>query len=115
MFPRLSSVTLLALPLLTSATAFVSHSNGASSATGTAQCCDSVQSPTSSAIQTLLGLLRIPIGDVTAMVLPVSMGENEKSNLFRPIKKRKAMGMNSVVALDCTPINIGLYRTLEAS
>ncbi|KAK0215189.1 hydrophobin-251 [Armillaria nabsnona] len=111
MFARLSSVTLLALPLLASATAVVPR-GGASCASGTVQCCDSVQSPTSSAVQTLLGQLGIPIGDVTANVgvtcSPISVigvGGTSCSNQAVCCQNNN---FNGVVALGCTPINVGL-------
>ncbi|KAK0184197.1 hydrophobin-251 [Armillaria mellea] len=113
MFARLSSVALLALPLLASATAVVPHGDsGASCATGTTQCCDSVQSPTSSAVQTLLGALGIPIGDVTANVgvtcSPISVIGVDGTSCSNQVVCCQNNNFNGVVALGCTPINVGL-------
>ncbi|KAK0199588.1 hydrophobin 2 [Desarmillaria ectypa] len=113
MFARISTFTLLALPLLATATAVLPRTDGAAcSATGTAQCCASTQSPTSSIVQTLLGLLGIPIGSVTANVgltcSPITvlgLGGTQCSNQVVCCDNNN---FNGVVALGCTPINIGL-------
>ncbi|KAK0434498.1 hydrophobin-251 [Armillaria borealis] len=112
MFARLSSVALLALPLLASATAVVPRGGGASCATGTTQCCDSVQSPTSSVVQALLGGLGIPIGDVTANVgvtcSPISVIGVGGTSCSNQVVCCQNNNFNGVVALGCTPINVGL-------
>ncbi|KAK0199589.1 hydrophobin 2 [Desarmillaria ectypa] len=112
MFARISTFTLLALPLLATATAIVPRADGAACATGTAQCCSSTQSPSSSIVQTLLGLLGIPIGSVTADVgltcSPITVlgiGGTQCSNQVVCCNNNN---FNGVVALGCTPINIGL-------
>ncbi|KAK0434470.1 hydrophobin 2 [Armillaria borealis] len=112
MFARFSTVTLLALPILATATAVLPRDGAACSATGTAQCCSSTQSPTSSIIQTLLGQLGIPIGSVTADVglvcSPITvlgLGGTQCSNQAVCCNNNN---FNGVVALGCTPINIGL-------
>ncbi|KAK0476336.1 hydrophobin-251 [Armillaria novae-zelandiae] len=112
MLARLSSVALLALPLLASATAVVPRDDGASCATGTTQCCDSVQSPSSNVVQTLLGLLGIPIGSVTANVgvtcSPISVIGVGGTSCSNQVVCCENNSFNGVVALGCTPINIGL-------
>ncbi|PBK61811.1 fungal hydrophobin [Armillaria solidipes] len=112
MFSRVSTFTLLALPILATATAVLPRTDGAACATGTTQCCDSVQSPTSSIVQLLVGLLGIPIGSVTADVgltcSPITVlgvGGTECNNQVVCCNNNN---FNGVVALGCTPINVGL-------
>ncbi|KAK0442718.1 hydrophobin 2 [Desarmillaria tabescens] len=115
MFARLSSFVLLALPLLATATAILPRDDGAAcSATGNAQCCDSTQSPTDldSGVQTLLGLLGVVIGDLTGDVgvtcTPITVlgvGGTECNN---QVVCCDDSNFNGLVALGCTPFNIGL-------
>ncbi|KAK0212032.1 hydrophobin 2 [Armillaria fumosa] len=112
MFARLSTFTLLALPILATATAIVPRDGAACSATGTAQCCSSTQSPTSNIVQSLLGLLGIPIGSVTANVgltcSPITVlgvGGTQCSNQVVCCDNNN---FNGIIALGCTPINVGL-------
>ncbi|KAK0213239.1 hypothetical protein DFS33DRAFT_1482971 [Desarmillaria ectypa] len=76
MFARISTFTLdiLIVPLLVVSNAVPMQETsttvtGGRCNTGSAQCCKSVQDPKSDAIQNVLGLLGIPIGDITAQVL----------------------------------------------
>ncbi|KAK0212010.1 hydrophobin-251 [Armillaria fumosa] len=113
MFARLSSVALLALPLLASATAVVPRGGGGSScASGSAQCCDSVQSPSSNVVQSLLGLLGIPIGSVTANVgvtcSPISVIGVGGTSCSNQVVCCENNSFNGLIALGCTPINVGL-------
>ncbi|KAK0442708.1 hydrophobin 2 [Desarmillaria tabescens] len=112
MFARISTFTLLALPILATATVLPRSDGAACSATGTAQCCASTQSPTSSIVQNLLGSLGIPIGSVTANVgltcSPITvlgLGSTQCSNQVVCCDNNN---FNGVIALGCTPINIGL-------
>ncbi|KAG7445472.1 fungal hydrophobin, partial [Guyanagaster necrorhizus] len=84
--------------------------------TGTIQCCNSVESisclPSSNAVQTLLGLLGILVGDITANVSvtcsPISIigvGGNSCSAQTACCENNS---FNGVISLGCTPINIGL-------
>ncbi|KAG7439268.1 fungal hydrophobin, partial [Guyanagaster necrorhizus] len=80
--------------------------------TGTVQCCDSVQSPSSNVVQTLLGLLGIPIGDVTANVgvtcSPISVIGVGGNSCSAQTVCCENNSFNGVIALGCSPINIGL-------
>ncbi|KAG7439269.1 hydrophobin-251 [Guyanagaster necrorhizus] len=109
MFARLSAFTLLALPLLATATVLPRQDTCAS---GTAQCCNSVQSSSSSIVQTLLGLLGIAVGSVTGNVgltcdpiTVIGVGGTDCSN--QPVCCTDN-SYNGIVALGCTPINVGL-------
>ncbi|KAK0442701.1 hydrophobin-251 [Desarmillaria tabescens] len=114
MFARISSLA----ALLTLATATVLPRGGgdgaACSATGTAQCCESTQSPSdlSPSVVTLLGLLGVVVGDLTANVgltcSPISVIGVGGTNCDAQTVCCDNNNYNGVVALGCTPINIGL-------
>ncbi|KAK0184036.1 hydrophobin [Armillaria mellea] len=112
MFARISTFTLLALPILATATAVLPRADGAPCATGTTQCCNSLQSPTSTIAQILSGLLGVPIGSITAdigltcsPITVIGLGGNQCSTQTVCCNNNN---FNGVVALGCTPINIGL-------
>ncbi|KAK0240761.1 hydrophobin-251 [Armillaria nabsnona] len=119
MFARVSafSLAILALPLLAAASVAPREATnttvtGGQCNTGSAQCCKSVQDPKSSAVQNALGLLGIPIGDITAGVgltcdpiTVIGLGTTQCAN--QPVCCEKN-NFNGLVALGCTPINIGL-------
>ncbi|KAK0434465.1 hydrophobin 2 [Armillaria borealis] len=115
MFARVSAFTLLALPLLATATVVLPRTDGAAcSATGTAQCCTSTQSSSnlSPSLTTLLGLLGVVISDLTANVgltcTPITVlgvGDTQCNNQAVCCNNNN---FNGAVALGCTPINIGL-------
>ncbi|KAF5348044.1 hypothetical protein D9758_010071 [Tetrapyrgos nigripes] len=80
--------------------------------TGSLQCCNSVQSGSSSTATTLAGLLGIVIGDITAQVgitcTPISViGVGGNSCTAQPVCCTNN-SFNGVIALGCTPININL-------
>ncbi|PBK84622.1 hydrophobin 2 [Armillaria gallica] len=111
MFAR--TFTLLALSMAAMVSGLpASTVTGGSCNTGTLECCKSVQSPTSSPIQTLLGLLNIPIGSVTAQVgltcnpiTIVGLGTTQCANQPACCTGNN---YNGLVALGCTPINLGV-------
>ncbi|PBK84085.1 hydrophobin-263 [Armillaria gallica] len=110
MFARLSTFTLLALPLLATATAIPRDSG--TCASGTAQCCSSVQSATSNPIQNLLGLLGIALGSLTgdvgltcSPITVLGLGTNQCNNQVVCCQNNT---FNGLIALGCNPINIGL-------
>ncbi|KAK0212037.1 hydrophobin-251 [Armillaria fumosa] len=115
MFARISAFTLLALPLLVTATDVLPHGGGdgsACSATGTVQCCESTKSVSLGPIQTLLGLLGVVISDLTADVsmtcspiTVLSVGRTECNNQVICCDNNS---FNGLVALGCMPINISL-------
>ncbi|KAK0442705.1 hydrophobin 2 [Desarmillaria tabescens] len=112
MFARVSALTLLALPILATATVLPRADGAACSATGTAQCCATTQSPTSTIVQTLLGLLGIPIGSVTANVgltcSPITVLGIGGTQCNNQVVCCDNNNFNGLVALGCTSINIGL-------
>ncbi|KAK0240747.1 hydrophobin-251 [Armillaria nabsnona] len=119
MFARISTLTLavLALPLLVASSVVPRQETnttvtGGQCNTGSAQCCKSVQDPKSDAVQNVLGLLGIPIGDITAQVgltcAPITvlgLGTTQCAN--QPVCCSNN-NFNGLVALGCTPINIAL-------
>ncbi|PBK61817.1 fungal hydrophobin [Armillaria solidipes] len=115
MFARISTFTLLALPLLATATSVLPRTNGAAcSATGTAQCCDSTQSSSNltPSVTTLLGFLGVVISDLTANVgltcSPITVLGVGGTQCNNQVVCCNNNNFNGVVALGCTPINIGL-------
>ncbi|PBK95188.1 fungal hydrophobin [Armillaria gallica] len=113
MFSRIIALAVLALPLFAvAAPATDTTVTGGSCNTGSLQCCKSVQDPESSAAQQALGLLNIPIGEVTAGVgltcdpiTVIGLGTTQCAN--QPVCCENN-NFNGVVALGCTPINVGL-------
>ncbi|KAF5344529.1 hypothetical protein D9758_016471 [Tetrapyrgos nigripes] len=80
--------------------------------TGSLQCCNSVQSASSSPVASLLGLLGIVVGDITALVglncSPISViGVAGNSCTAQPVCCQNNQ-FNGLVAIGCTPININL-------
>ncbi|KAG7445350.1 fungal hydrophobin [Guyanagaster necrorhizus] len=117
MFARISafSLAILALPLLVASSAVPKQETntnvtGGMCNTGSAQCCKSVQDPKSEAAQNALGLVGVPIGDITANVgltcdpiTVIGLGTTSCSN--QPVCCENN-SFNGVVALGCTPINV---------
>ncbi|KAF9007184.1 hydrophobin-263 [Cyathus striatus] len=104
---KLSTVT-LALATLAAATPVARDE----CTTGSLQCCTSVQSASSSIVSVLLGLLGIDVSGVTGQVgvtcSPISVvGVGGNSCTAQPVCCT-GNSFNGVVALGCTPINIGL-------
>ncbi|KAK0199590.1 hydrophobin-251 [Desarmillaria ectypa] len=117
MFARFSSFA----ALLTLATAMIlprgggGGGNGAAcSATGTAQCCDSTENPNNLSPSTtaLMALLGIVAGDITATVgltcSPISVIGVGGTNCNAQPVCCDNNNFNGLIALGCTPINIGL-------
>ncbi|KAK0432512.1 fungal hydrophobin-domain-containing protein [Armillaria borealis] len=87
---------------------------GAACATGSAQCCDSTQSPTdlSAPVSTLLGLLGVVAGQLTGNVgvscspiTVIGLGSTQCSN---QVVCCDSNNFNGLVSLGCTPLNVGL-------
>ncbi|KAK0240766.1 hydrophobin-251 [Armillaria nabsnona] len=111
MFSRISTLTVAAL-VAYAAAATTTTVTGGKCNTGSLQCCKSVQDPSSSAVQSALGALNIPIGIVTANVgltcdpiTVVGLGTTQCANQPACCDNNN---YNGVVALGCTPVNLGL-------
>ncbi|KAK0194963.1 hydrophobin-251 [Armillaria mellea] len=110
MFSRISTLTVAALVAYTAAQTTTTVTGGKCNS-GSLQCCKSVQSPSSSAVQNALGVLNIPIGTVTANVgltcdpiTVVGLGTTQCD--YQPACCDNN-NYNGVVALGCTPVNVG--------
>ncbi|PAV14909.1 fungal hydrophobin [Pyrrhoderma noxium] len=80
--------------------------------TGPIQCCQSTQTASSPVVSTLLGLLGVVVGDVTALVgvtcSPISgIGIGGNSCTAQPVCCQNN-SFNGIIAIGCTPININL-------
>ncbi|KAK0184039.1 hydrophobin [Armillaria mellea] len=112
MFARISTFTLLALPLLATATAVLPRADGMACGTnGTTQCCNSVQN-VSLSVLLLVDAKSEQIGDLTADVgmtcSPITViGAGGTSCTTQTVCCNNNT-FNGLVALGCTPININL-------
>ncbi|KAK0493630.1 hydrophobin-251 [Armillaria luteobubalina] len=114
MFAHISSFT----ALLALATATILPRGGgdgaACSATGTAQCCQSTENPSDLSPSTvaLLGLLGVVVGDLTADVgltcSPISVIGVGGTSCDSQTVCCDNNNFNGVIALGCSPINVGL-------
>ncbi|PPR04694.1 hypothetical protein CVT26_015019 [Gymnopilus dilepis] len=80
--------------------------------TGSLECCSSTGTASDPVISTLLGLLGIDVSDITALVgvtcSPITViGTGSTSCSEQPVCCTDN-SFNGVVALGCTPINLGL-------
>ncbi|KAH9482524.1 Fruiting body protein SC3 [Psilocybe cubensis] len=103
---KLSALTALALTTLAVATPLRRDQCD----TGSIQCCQSVQSPTSSAVSAIFALLGIDAQDVTALVgltcSPVTViGAGSNSCTAQPACCTDN-SFHGLVALGCTPISL---------
>ncbi|KAK0467951.1 hydrophobin-251 [Desarmillaria tabescens] len=108
MFFRISAFTLLALAAFSAAQETNTTVTGGKCNTGSLQCCNPRLLPSTDA----LGLLNIPIGEITADVgltcdpiTVIGLGTTQCTNQPACCEKNN---FNGVVALGCTPINLGL-------
>ncbi|KAK0223668.1 hydrophobin 2 [Armillaria fumosa] len=114
MFARIYALAFtlfFAMPLFVAGSA-VPRGGTTGCTTGEVQCCQSVQSSTSTPVATLLGLLGVVLGSVDANVgvtcSPISVigvGGNACSAQTVCCEDNS---FNGLVALGCTPINVGL-------
>ncbi|KIJ29214.1 hypothetical protein M422DRAFT_235347 [Sphaerobolus stellatus SS14] len=79
--------------------------------TGTASCCNTVQSASSNPVSTLLGLLGIVVGDVTAMVglgcTPITViGVGSGVNCAQQPVCCTDNQFNGLINLGCSPISL---------
>ncbi|KAK0225450.1 hydrophobin-251, partial [Armillaria fumosa] len=113
MFSRISTLTIAALVAYAAAGSKTNTTvTGGKCNSGSLQCCKSVQSPTSKAVQSALGVLDIPIGTVSADVgltcdpiTVVGLGTTQCANQPACCDNNN---YNGVVALGCTPVNLGV-------
>ncbi|PPR03591.1 hypothetical protein CVT26_006132 [Gymnopilus dilepis] len=80
--------------------------------TGTVQCCDSLNEPTSSAVAGVLGLVGVALSDVTAQVglhcNPITaIGAGTGANCNASPACCDKVYSNSLVGINCTPISLG--------
>ncbi|KAG7451560.1 hydrophobin-251 [Guyanagaster necrorhizus] len=113
MFARIYALAFtlfFAMPLFVAGSAVPRGGTGCT--TGEVQCCQSVQSATSTPVSTLLGLLGVVLGnlgvDVGVTCSPISVigvGGNSCSTQTVCCEDNS---FNGLIAIGCTPINIGL-------
>ncbi|KAK0225422.1 hydrophobin-251 [Armillaria fumosa] len=112
MFSRISAFTLaiLALPLLVASSAVPQARTNTTVTGGKCNRFSAMLQPKSDAVQNALGLLGIPIGDITANVgltcgpiTVISLGTTSCAN--QPVCCEKN-NFNGLVALGCTPLNV---------
>ncbi|KAK0502370.1 hydrophobin-251 [Armillaria luteobubalina] len=117
MFARLYTLFValfFAIPLLASASAIPRGGTGDSCTTGAVQCCQSVESAgsTSTLTSTLLGLLGVVVGDIGVNVgltcSPISVIGVGGNSCSAQTVCCENNSFNGVVAIGCTPINVGL-------
>ncbi|KAK0224893.1 hydrophobin-251, partial [Armillaria nabsnona] len=84
----------------------------ACSATGTAQCCGSTESVSFPGVATLLGLIGVVVSDLTANVgvtcSPISVIGVGGTSCSSQAVCCEGNHFNGLVALGCTPLNVGL-------
>ncbi|PBK62623.1 fungal hydrophobin [Armillaria solidipes] len=105
LFPRVVPAFLLALPLLASA-------GDAGCTTGQINCCQQVESAESNVAQALSGLLGIALGalglNVGLTCSPISVIGIGGNSCSAQTVCCTGNSFNGLIALGCTPINIGL-------
>ncbi|KAF8194691.1 hydrophobin-263 [Pholiota molesta] len=111
MFARVSSVFILALPVLAAANVLPRTDPVSQCNTGGSQCCNSVQT-SASQLTGLAGLLAALVGPVTGLIgvtcTPITgIGLSGTSCTEQPVCCTNN-SFNGVIALGCTPININV-------
>jgi hypothetical protein len=109
---QFKTIALASLAMSTLAAATPLETRTGQCATGSLQCCDSLQNADSPSIATLLGLLGVVVSDVTAQVgvtcSPITViGAGGTSCSAQPVCCTDD-SFHGVVALGCTPINANL-------
>ncbi|KAF4621007.1 hypothetical protein D9613_000979 [Agrocybe pediades] len=107
---RSSAAFALALPLLAAATAI--PRDGGNCNTGSIQCCNQVQSSTSTTVASLAGLLGIDLGSITGLVglscSPLNiLGVGGNSCSAQPVCCT-GNTFSGLISLGCNPINLNL-------
>ncbi|TFK70588.1 hydrophobin-263 [Pluteus cervinus] len=109
MFSRISAISLIALPLLASASVLPRQGD---CNTGSISCCNSVQSSTSESVTSLAGLLGIVLPTIEGLVglgcSPLSiLGAGGNSCSAQPVCCT-GNTFSGLINLGCSPININL-------
>ncbi|KAF8886037.1 hydrophobin-251 [Infundibulicybe gibba] len=109
MFARVSTLAVLAMPLLAAAIAVPRDGD---CNTGAIQCCNQVQSASTTGLASLAGLLGIDLGSITGLVglscSPISVaGIGGNSCSAQPVCCTNN-SFQGVLALGCSPINLNL-------
>ncbi|KAK0451544.1 hydrophobin [Armillaria borealis] len=114
MFARIYALAFtlfFAMPLFVAGSA-VPRGGTAGCTTGAVQCCNSVQSTASNPVASLLGLLGIALGDAGANVgltcSPISVIGVGGNACSAQTVCCEGNSFNGLIALGCTPINVGL-------
>jgi hypothetical protein len=111
---KFAALTTLAVATLAAATPTRRNDGGSAPSnqcnTGSIQCCNSVQSATSSSIAGILGLLGVVVGTVTGLVgvtcSPISaIGIGSSSCTAQPVCCT-GNSFNGLIVLGCSPINL---------
>ncbi|EIW80221.1 fungal hydrophobin [Coniophora puteana RWD-64-598 SS2] len=107
MFTRVASIIALATFALAAPAATTNQCN-----TGSAQCCNTVDSASSPQVATVLGLLGIVVGDITGQVglqcSPLSVLSSGGGTCNQEPVCCTNNSFNGLVNLGCSPINVGL-------
>ncbi|KAK0236362.1 hydrophobin-251 [Armillaria nabsnona] len=114
MFARIYALAFtlfFAMPLFVAGSA-VPRGGTSGCTTGETQCCQSVQSTPSDPVATLLGLLGVALGSIGANVgvtcSPISVIGIGGNSCSAQTVCCEDNSFNGLVALGCTPINVGL-------
>ncbi|KAF8870876.1 fungal hydrophobin-domain-containing protein [Infundibulicybe gibba] len=109
MFARASSLFVIALPILAAATAIPRDGD---CNTGALQCCNSVQSSSTTGIAQLAGLLGISLGSLTPLIglscSPLSVAGIGGNSCSAQPACCTGNTFSGVIALGCSPINLNL-------
>ncbi|KAF8810414.1 hydrophobin-263 [Phlegmacium glaucopus] len=112
MFARASSVFVLALPLLATASVLPRTDGTNQCNSGSLQCCNSTSTVSNPITSLLLGLLGINVGSVTGLVgltcSPLTIIGVSGTSCNQQAVCCTNNTFNGLVALGCTPININL-------
>jgi len=110
-FSRAASLSVLAMPLLAAATPVELVARQTCS-TGTAQCCESVESATSGGlVSLLLGLLGVVVGDITGQVgltcSPVTViGVGSSGSCSSTVVCCEDNALGGLISIGCLPISL---------
>ncbi|KAK0476863.1 hydrophobin 2 [Armillaria novae-zelandiae] len=109
MFSRISTLTIVALVAYAAAAKTNTTVTGGKCNSGSLQCCNPAARP----VQSALGVLNIPIGTITADVGltcdPITVRRSgDHAVCLTSLLAADNNNYNGVVALGCTPVNLGV-------